>query len=501
MKSRRRSRILRREESATKHSPANIAAIVRLQGPVAHVRSAIHDAVPRDPARRGRLDLGARVRGARCGQREARRRARRRRADRGSRAAGAAGGRARAGEGLYASVVLLPPPRLSAAGADDGRGTRGARRGRARWASCEARSKWPNDVVVRTARRREARRRPGRDARARSRAAALRRRHRPQRRAARVPAASSRDERAVTSLRLLGCDVDDRGALEAVLDALARRARAIRADPRGSRATTCGHAGSRGGACACRPATAQFEGRVGPRLEGGLVPRRGGRRRRDSRSRSCARSTCADSSVVRRRLHSATSRALGPTACPDPTAEAPAICARSASSAASRTARRAPCWRASATRGSSCTAMATDGVPPFLQGAGRGWLTAEYSMLPSSTETRKSRDRVGIGRRALGRDPAADLALAARRDGPHADDRAHDLGRLRRDPGRRRHAHGRDQRRVRRAARSPDAHGRQARPARLAAREPARGRVGRRRRRRRAVRPLLRRGQQAPRPT
>jgi ribonuclease PH len=41
------------------------------------------------------------------------------------------------------------------------------------------------------------------------------------------------------------------------------------------------------------------------------------------------------------------------------------------------------------------TAMATDGVPPFLQGRGRGWLTAEYSMLPSSTENRKSRDRVG----------------------------------------------------------------------------------------------------------
>jgi ribonuclease PH len=41
------------------------------------------------------------------------------------------------------------------------------------------------------------------------------------------------------------------------------------------------------------------------------------------------------------------------------------------------------------------TATATDGVPPFLQGRGRGWLTAEYSMLPSSTETRKSRDRVG----------------------------------------------------------------------------------------------------------
>ncbi len=42
-----------------------------------------------------------------------------------------------------------------------------------------------------------------------------------------------------------------------------------------------------------------------------------------------------------------------------------------------------------------CTAMAQDGVPPFLQGRGKGWLTAEYSMLPSSTDSRKSRDRVG----------------------------------------------------------------------------------------------------------
>ncbi|MFT5285334.1 MAG: ribonuclease PH [Planctomycetota bacterium] len=40
-----------------------------------------------------------------------------------------------------------------------------------------------------------------------------------------------------------------------------------------------------------------------------------------------------------------------------------------------------------------CTAMVTDGVPSFLQGKGRGWLTAEYSMLPSSTRQRKSRDR------------------------------------------------------------------------------------------------------------
>lgn len=42
-----------------------------------------------------------------------------------------------------------------------------------------------------------------------------------------------------------------------------------------------------------------------------------------------------------------------------------------------------------------CTATYTDGVPSFLQGKGRGWMTAEYSMLPSSTNSRKSRDRHG----------------------------------------------------------------------------------------------------------
>jgi ribonuclease PH len=42
-----------------------------------------------------------------------------------------------------------------------------------------------------------------------------------------------------------------------------------------------------------------------------------------------------------------------------------------------------------------CTAMVQDSVPAFMQGKGRGWLTAEYSMLPSATEQRKSRDRAG----------------------------------------------------------------------------------------------------------
>lgn len=39
-----------------------------------------------------------------------------------------------------------------------------------------------------------------------------------------------------------------------------------------------------------------------------------------------------------------------------------------------------------------CTASIEDSVPPFLIGKGKGWLTAEYGMLPRSTHTRKARD-------------------------------------------------------------------------------------------------------------
>ncbi len=39
-----------------------------------------------------------------------------------------------------------------------------------------------------------------------------------------------------------------------------------------------------------------------------------------------------------------------------------------------------------------CTAMYTVGVPPFLEGSGKGWLTAEYAMLPASTPSRKPRE-------------------------------------------------------------------------------------------------------------
>jgi ribonuclease PH len=39
-----------------------------------------------------------------------------------------------------------------------------------------------------------------------------------------------------------------------------------------------------------------------------------------------------------------------------------------------------------------CTASVTDAVPRWLVGSGRGWVTAEYAMLPASTGERKERD-------------------------------------------------------------------------------------------------------------
>ena len=39
-----------------------------------------------------------------------------------------------------------------------------------------------------------------------------------------------------------------------------------------------------------------------------------------------------------------------------------------------------------------CTAGLESGVPPFLRGQGRGWVTAEYGMLPSSTHPRSNRE-------------------------------------------------------------------------------------------------------------
>ena len=46
-----------------------------------------------------------------------------------------------------------------------------------------------------------------------------------------------------------------------------------------------------------------------------------------------------------------------------------------------------------------CTASLQESVPPFLRGTGKGWVTAEYAMLPRSSPERIERERRGPGGR------------------------------------------------------------------------------------------------------
>src|SRR2546428_10255169 len=39
-----------------------------------------------------------------------------------------------------------------------------------------------------------------------------------------------------------------------------------------------------------------------------------------------------------------------------------------------------------------CTASFEDGVPPFMKGMGKGWITSEYAMIPRATDTRTHRE-------------------------------------------------------------------------------------------------------------
>ena len=49
----------------------------------------------------------------------------------------------------------------------------------------------------------------------------------------------------------------------------------------------------------------------------------------------------------------------------------------------------------------SCAASIEERVPAFLRGQGKGWVTAEYSMLPRSTLSRISRERSATGGRTM----------------------------------------------------------------------------------------------------
>ena len=61
-----------------------------------------------------------------------------------------------------------------------------------------------------------------------------------------------------------------------------------------------------------------------------------------------------------------------------------------------------------------CSASVEEKVPNWMAGKGKGWLTAEYAMLPRSTHTRTSRDPGGRGKeiqRLIGRSLRAAIDL------------------------------------------------------------------------------------------
>jgi ribonuclease PH len=68
-----------------------------------------------------------------------------------------------------------------------------------------------------------------------------------------------------------------------------------------------------------------------------------------------------------------------------------------------------------------CTVSIEDGVPGFQRGSGRGWITAEYGMLPRATHTRTAREaargkqsgRTQEIQRLIGRSLRASVDLAA----------------------------------------------------------------------------------------
>ncbi len=61
-----------------------------------------------------------------------------------------------------------------------------------------------------------------------------------------------------------------------------------------------------------------------------------------------------------------------------------------------------------------CAASVEEGVPGWMKGKGKGWLTAEYAMLPRATHTRSKRDPGGRGKeiqRLIGRSLRAAIDL------------------------------------------------------------------------------------------
>ena len=139
---------------------------------------------------------------------------------------------------------------------------------------------------------------------------------------------------------------------------------------------------------------------------------------------------------------------------PAPTDVPTTSSARSRSPATGWTTRRARCWSSSAGPGCCARRRPPRACRAGARAPGLGWVTAEYAMLPSATNTRSDRESVqGPDRRPHPRDLPADRPLAARGHRLQGARREHDRARLRRAPGRRRHPHRRHHRRLRRAGR------------------------------------------------
>ena len=66
-----------------------------------------------------------------------------------------------------------------------------------------------------------------------------------------------------------------------------------------------------------------------------------------------------------------------------------------------------------------CTASVEEAVPGWLKGQNKGWITAEYALLPRSTQTRVAREIKGVGgrtheiQRLIGRSLRAAICRAA----------------------------------------------------------------------------------------
>ena len=106
-----------------------------------------------------------------------------------------------------------------------------------------------------------------------------------------------------------------------------------------------------------------------------------------------------------------------------------------------------------------CGVSIEEKVPPFLRNSGKGWLTAEYSMLPRATHSRSIREaaqgRIGGRTHEIQRLIGGALRAIVNLDIIRREDH---LGRLRRDIGGRGHEDREHHRRVRRPCGRPVEH-------------------------------------------